>query len=302
MDTREIERKLKAEIEESKENDEVILLSDAAQRQKQSVNFNRYPIGLPTFDGCAKLDEENGGLAGGDLLIVSGPTGNGKTLLASTIAYNLLKANGIPSLFLTYEVSVYALWKNFEKMGAKAGDFICAPASHTTGKLEWVEKKVKEAKAKYMIGNVIIDHLGFLVPFQRMGEQMSQNYSSYLGQIVRELKTIAVKENISIILPVHMNKSASDNPSLRDIGHSGGIAQESDFVMLVAREENQNTKLNTDLGHEYYTPYTKVTLAKNRPGGSTPSFWMKVESGKLVETYKEYQSTISKKKENVFGN
>jgi replicative DNA helicase len=297
MNTNQLENMLAAEVAESKADDPVILLSDAAEEQKKNINFSRYPIGIPSFDQYAKLDEEQGGLAGGELMIVSGPTGNGKTLLASTIAYNLLTNQGIPTLFLTYEVSVFSLWKSFEKMGAKPGAFICAPASHTTGKLEWVEKKIKEAKEKYMIGNVVIDHLGFLVPFQKPNQNMSQNYSSFLSQIVRELKTIAVKENISIILPVHMVKSATDDPSLRDIGHSGGIAQESDFTLLIAREEATKSKAASDMGHDYYTKYAKVIMAKNRPGGKTPSFWMQVEDGKLVETWKETQS----KMQQVFG-
>lgn len=294
MNTKALEASLNNEIEESKIDDPIILLSDAAEEQQKNISFTRYPIGIETFDNNAKLDAEQGGLSGGDLMIVSGPTGNGKTLLSSTIAYNMLKEQSIPSLFLTYEVSTFALWKSFQKMGAQAGDFICAPALHTTGKLEWVEKKIREAKGKYMVGNVVIDHLGFLVPFQKLNQQMSQNYSSYLSQIVRELKTIAVKENISIILPVHMVKSASDDPSLRDIANSGGIAQESDFVLLLAREETKKSGLSKDLSDDYYTKYTKVIVAKNRPGGKTPSFWMEMKDGKLVETWKEYNKGKSK--------
>lgn len=295
--TKDLERMMEQEIQEESANDPIILLSDAAEEQKKSINFSRYPIGIPTFDNSAKLDEEQGGFSGGDLMIVSGPTGNGKTLLASTISYNLLKGQGIPSLFLSYEVSVYSLWKSFEKMGAKGGDFICAPASHTTGKLEWVEKKIKEAKDKFMVGNIVIDHLGFLVPFQKFNQNMSQNYSSYLGQIVRELKTIAVNENVSIILPVHMVKSATDDPSLRDISHSGGIAQESDFTLLIAREEATKGKLQADMGSDYYTKYARVIMAKNRPGGKTPSWWMEVVDGKLVETWKDSKSQM----EQVYG-
>lgn len=298
MNTKDLERKLQEEIKENAIYDDIILLSEASAEKEKTTNFVRYPIGIPTFDAVAKLREtDQGGIAGGDLIVVAGPTGNGKTLLSATIAYNALKGQGIPTLYLTYEVSVYALWKVFESMGAVGGDFICAPANHTTGKIEWVEKKIKEAKAKYGIGAVVIDHLGFLAPSQKMNQQMSQNYSSFLGQIVRELKTIAVQENVSIILPVHMVKSANDDPSIRDIGHSGGIAQESDFVLLVAREESTKSKLAAEMGASYYTKYTKVTIAKNRPGGETPTLWMEKKDGKLTETYKEFTS----EKKQIYG-
>lgn len=286
MNTKDLEAKLSEEIQEATANDEILLLWEASQRKEKEASFARYGIGIPEFDDVSKLKpEDNGGIAGGDLMIISAPTGNGKTTLASTLSYNLLKNNGIPSLWFTYEVSVYALWRSFEKMGANKEDFFCVPAEHTSGKLEWVEKKIKEGKEKYAIGNVVIDHLGFLVPFQKMGQQMSQNYASYLSQICRELKTIAVRENISIMLPVHMVKSATDDPSLRDIGHSGGIAQEADFVILMAREETSKSKLASDMQKDYYTERTKVILAKNRIGGVTPSWWMKMVDGKLVTDY-----------------
>lgn len=286
MNTADLEKKLREEIKEGEAKDDILLLWDAAQLKEKESSSTRFPLGIAEFDGVAKLRPEDvGGISGGDLLIISAPTGNGKTTLASTLSYNLLKNSGMPSLWFTYEVSVYALWKVFERMGANKEDFFCVPAEHTTGKLEWVEKKIKEAKEKYSIGNVVIDHLGFLTPFQQMNQNMSQNYSSYLGQICRELKTIAVRENISIILPVHMVKSATDDPSLRDIGHSGGIAQEADFVVLMAREETSKSKLASDMQKDYYTERTKVILAKNRIGGSTPSWWMTMKEGKLVTDY-----------------
>ena len=209
------------------------------------------------------------------------------TTLASNIALNMLQSSGIPCAFFTYEVNVYNLWQSFKEMGIEEkSDILCVPFEHTTGKLEWVENKIKEAKEKFFVKVVVIDHLGFLAPLQKINSNMSQNYSSYLAQIVRELKTIAVQENIVIILPVHMVKSAGDDPTLRDIGHSGGIAQEADVVILMAREENKDQSNNN-----YYTNFTKCILAKNRIGGETPSWWMQKINGKLVETIKTIDNT-----------
>ena len=284
MNLNQIEKALNEEIKEGEVYDDVILLSDSAVEKELENNYARFPIGIYPFDEVSKLREEDqGGLGGGDLAVVAGPTGNGKSLFSATISYNLLKNQGMPTLWFTYEISSYALWRIFENMGAQKGDLVCVPANHTTGKLEWVESKIKEGKEKYDIGSVVIDHLGFLAPVQKMNGNMSQNYSVYLAQIVRELKTIAVKYNISIILPVHMVKSANDDPSLRDIGHSGGIAQEADFVFLIAREESSRSK---NFSGDYYTQYTKVSLAKNRVSGKTPSWFMELFAGRLIECTK----------------
>ena len=49
--------------------------------------------------------------------MIAAPTGNGKTTLAATLTHHFLKNVGISSLWFTYEISVFSLWKIFEKMG-----------------------------------------------------------------------------------------------------------------------------------------------------------------------------------------
>jgi replicative DNA helicase len=112
-----------------------------------------------------------------------------------------------------------------------------------------------------------------------MNQSFSSNYSSYLAQTVREVKTIAVKHDIIILLPVHMNKSATDEPTMRDIGNSSGIGQETDGVILMARKESYEK--------EYYSDISTVILGKNRPGGKHPKWYMHKKEGKLQITNQE---------------
>jgi len=266
------------------ENDQIMLLSEVAKIKEQEYDYNRYSTGIFPMDAVLNLKRGiKGGFASGDVVIIAAPTGNGKTTLAMTLSTQLMSNEGLPSLWFTYEVSAFNLWNSFAESGVKPDELICVPFTHTNGKLEWIEQKIKEAKAEFFVKVVVIDHLGFLMPTLNERSLMTQNYSAYLTQIVRELKTIAIRESIIIILPVHMVKSAGEDLTLRDIGHSGGIAQEADVVILMAREENPRSSLTQN----YYSDYTKVTLAKNRVGGDTPTWWMKKVNGKLVETFKE---------------
>ncbi len=53
----------------------------------------------------------------------------------------------------------------------------------------------------------------------------------------RDLKQIALRENVVIILPVHIRKT-DDVPDLNSLAHSAGIAQESDEVILLHRPKS----------------------------------------------------------------
>ncbi len=274
MELEEIKKEIENQKQTVADGDEIVLLSELAKKEEKKRN-ERYKTGLEVFDRVfLEEGEPNGGLSGGEVLIIAAPTGNGKTLLAATMAYNMMVNHGLFFLFFTFEVKVSSLYRIFQNMGASDDDIICVPLKHTTGKLNWIEKKIVEAKKRFMVKTIVIDHLGFLSPVQIMNSNMSQNYSTFLTQTVRELKLIAVKHDIIIILPVHMNKTATETPRMADIGNSSGIAQESDGVILMARKESEK---------EYYSDISNIFLGKNRPGGNHPKWYMSKIDGKLKE-------------------
>jgi len=78
--------------------------------------------------------------------------------------------------------------------------------------------------------------------------------------MVRDLKRIAIRERIIIILPVHLRKT--EDPSINDIKGSSGIAQESDEVFLINREKNKDPN-----AINFYTSHSIIRLEKNRKTG-----------------------------------
>jgi len=78
--------------------------------------------------------------------------------------------------------------------------------------------------------------------------------------MVRDLKRIAIRERIMIILPVHLRKT--EEPSMNDIKGSSGIAQESDEVFLINREKNKDPN-----AINFYTSHSTIRLEKNRKTG-----------------------------------
>lgn len=250
------------------ERDDVVSLKELSQKQKENYE-ERYRTGIPIIDNAIR-----GGVKSGDLVVISAPTGMGKTTLAQTLTYNF-NLIPLPVLWFSYEVLGLHLWNKFKEMGIQDDFLAYIPLKHTTGNVGWIEQKIIEAKEKYFTKIVIIDHLGFLVPKTKISQ--SQNLSSYLGQITRELKILAIKHDIIIILPVHMRKT--DKPTINDIRDSSGIAQEADYVITMNRE------LNTENSLEFYTPYSEIVLAKNRETGQNVKGWFYLDNNIFKQDY-----------------
>lgn len=240
---------------ESETEDDIVLMSEVAEAQSIKID-DINPLGYPIFDEAIL-----GGSVPGDLIIVSAPTGEGKTSFCQSLTVNFLNDNK-KVLWFSYEVLMSYLWQKFQKMQVKSDSFIFAPFKHTTGNVGWIEKKVKEAKTKFGVKVVVIDHLGFLMPKMKQ-DDISRNYAAYLTQVVREIKTLAVQEEIIIILPVHMRKT--EKPDINDIRDASGIAQEADLVFIMERIKNEGDAAGT----AYYSEYTKISLVKNRKTGKS---------------------------------
>jgi len=245
-------------------SDEIKHIAEVADEQQISQE-DIYPLQMKCFD-----DVILGGVCPGDLVVVAGQSGHGKTSLVQDWTLSLVRGEKKPkSLWFSYEVLPTHLWKKFQEMGMTREDCAFIPAKNTSGNVAWVEQKIKEGKEKFGIKMVMIDHLGFLLPRTNgtLGvKNMSSNYSMFLTQVVRDLKSIALKEEVIIFLPVHMRKAdkGSKRSDIDDIKDSSGVAQESDLVFLIEREKDKDPGART-----YFTDKTKITLAKNRKTGTT---------------------------------
>jgi archaellum biogenesis ATPase FlaH len=248
------------EIENLIQDDQVVLMKDVAE--KQTINaLDFFPISLNSFN-----EGMNGGVTEGDLVILTGPTGMGKTSLAQTFTVGFNKI-GLPQLWFSYEVAMWHLWSKFKSMGVNDDFLAYCPMKMTSGSVDWIEGKIKEGILKYKTKIVFIDHLGFLMPrVSGTNKDFSRNYSAYLGDTVRQLKGIAVENNIIIFLLTHVRKTKE--LGIDDIADSSKIAQEADFVFMVERLKSNSRALINGSG-DVYSDETKIQLVKNRRTGLT---------------------------------
>jgi len=261
----------------------VKLISDIAKDLSDDISIS-YPTGYEVFDKAFM-----GGVKEGDLVIISGFTGNGKTLLAQSMTHNMVNA-GQPCMWFSYEVTMGELWRKFKDMGVEENFKAYAPEKIATHKIDFVAQKIIEARDTFQTKIVFVDHLGFLVNDPSNYDQnLSNNYATQLTTICRRLKSIALSEGVVIVLLAHLKKPAhsSSEPDLHDLKDSSGIAQESDAVVLINRKKDTDSEPTgygpMDNGGNIYTDDSLVKIVKNRRTGQTKMFNVTMDKGVLID-------------------
>jgi replicative DNA helicase len=162
----------------------------------------------------------------GEVIAISGPTKNGKTLLAQTLTANFDRQQQ-PSLWFSYEVTPRQF---LEQFGADLPLFFM-PKKLKAHALPWIEERILEGFAKYHTRIVFIDHLHYLIDLAR-----TRNPSIEIGTVVRFLKSLAVREEMIVFLLCHTTKGASEEAlSYESIRDSSFVSQESDSVIMIRR-------------------------------------------------------------------
>jgi len=175
--------------------------------------------------GIPSIDRYVDGFRDGEVYAVSGPTKNGKTLLAQTLTVNFAKQNAY-SLWFTFEVPARQFLSQFDEL-----PLFYMPTKLKTYAMDWLEERILESFAKYHTRIVFIDHLHYLFDMAR-----TRNTSLEIGTVIRKLKTIAVNNGFCIFLLCHTTKGKSDdNLSYESIRDSSFVSQESDCVLMVKR-------------------------------------------------------------------
>ena len=229
---------------------------------------------IPTF--IASIDDlVDGGFLGGELIVLSGNTKCGKSSLSAQITYNQAK-EGFPSLWFSLEMSWQEMTKKFmefDKEDTGKDDItdlpLFYPIDNTSLGVKWVDKQIEKAKKENHIAFVVIDHLHFLLPLK----DYNSNISFLVGGIVRELKKIAVKHDIPILLICHLRKiDITSSPTLMDLRDSNLVACESDFTFIIWRVRQQikrgkNSEQEDD--EAIYTSENKLSCEANRRTGKT---------------------------------
>ena len=180
----------------------------------------------------AGFDNVCEGFQDGELIVISGVTKQGKTLLAQTFTTNFSKQEKL-SCWFSYEVPHRQFLDQFPML-----PLFYLPQKNKAQDFDWFMERCLEAFFKYGTRIFFIDHLHYLIDMARI-----KNPSLDIGVIVRRIKRFAVENDFVIFLLAHVGKNTGEDLSWKDLRDSSFIGQESDCVIMIQRtpKEGINT-------------------------------------------------------------
>ncbi len=252
--------------------DKVIPFKKKMEDIQESIAKNgeekSYKSGFPTIDKIL------GGFYEGQVISMSGETSSGKSQILIDFTKNFAK-DRIPCLWFSYELSTYEFLKRF---GKDMPQFSYLPNKNIESNLKWLRDRIKEAIVKYGTKIIFIDHLHYLINLKELGRG---NPSLMIGEIMRELKKIAVDYGLIIFIVAHISKVPDGQKlSLSMIRDSSLITQESDIVLFIKRGREKDD--NLQLGYTF-TNKSVLIVAKNRRRGEVGEAKLEFENGMLKE-------------------
>lgn len=242
--------------------------------------------GIPT--GFNYLNNMTGGLHGGELIIVAGRPGMGKSSFAVNIAEHAAIKENIPVAIFNLEMSksmivnrIICSQATVDSQAVRKGEFqpedwqsICAvidklsqapiyiddSSSITVSEIRAKCRRLKQTKN---LGLVVIDYLQLM-----QGSGKNDNRQQEISNISRSLKVLAKELDVPVIALSQLSRSSESRgdkrPMLSDLRESGAIEQDADLVIFLYRDDYYND--DSELKN-----IAEINIAKQR-SGSTGTF------------------------------
>lgn len=234
------------------------------------------------------LDEMTSGLQRGELIIIAGRPGMGKTSFALNIGENVALKNKLPvavfSLEMTGEQLVQRLlsssarvdqtaikrgdltYDDMDKLYLAMNDMKHAPLyiNEAPG-INVIDLRARVRRLKDQLGELGLIVIDYVQIMSGLGATKNTNRAQEIADISRSLKALALELNVPILLLSQLNREVESRqdkrPNIADLRESGALEQDADIILLLYRDS-------------YYNPESKegnlaeIHIAKNRSGST----------------------------------
>ena len=259
-----------------------------AVKEIERIAESQTPPGIPS--GFADVDRITGGFRDGNVIIIAGRPGVGKTSLSMNIAENVGIKYKKKVLIFSIEMSKEELALKFLSSNAKLSNRrlqtgyvqdrdwpkLTESAGQLSGTSIFIDSSTNttvmemKAKAKQLISKekgldlIIIDYLQLM-----SSERRHDTENADLTAISRSLKLMAKDLALPVIALSQLSrdtekrKGKNTRPKLSDLRGSGAIEQDADVVIMLHRE-NLNKNIVAEM--ETNNAETEILIEKNRNG------------------------------------
>lgn len=210
----------------------------------------------PLKTGFNELDKLTGGFFGGEILVIGARPGTGKTAIALELTRRFLEA-GKAGLFASLEMSDTQLanrmiaayggingmrLRQAETLTENEWDAIADAVGYIGNQRLWISERVRTVdqlrndllKAREKWGGLdfaVVDYIQLMGGNSTSGRMANRNQE--VGKISRELKILAVEQNIVLIVLSQLNREGTERPTINQLRESGQIEQDADMIMLL---------------------------------------------------------------------
>lgn len=291
-DVNDIISKLRKDIEsiaEKKPNQFIKIdtsLKNLCDRVNNNLSNEKAVIGTPT--GFSRIDA-NGGLIGGNLLIIGAETSQGKTSFALSITFNAINQGGkvayysmemqhpeltarlvamatnLSSSSILYNKLDDTQLKMFDNGINRLIDKNLYYDDRSSSNIDVILTSIRNMKIKYDIDGAVVDYLQIL-SVNRINKNSTDE--QLMGDVSRRLKNLAKELNIWIIALSQLNRN-QDNPipTLARLRTSGQIGEAADIVLLIYRPEVYNKRFPEPFCNRDTHGTAMIDIAKGRNVG-----------------------------------
>ena len=219
-----------------------------------------------TSTGFKSLDESLGGLHGGQLIVIAGRPGMGKSALAFQIANNIARS-GLGVHCSALEMHGKALLERMivgrSRVSASRlrdgtlldddwGPLLKAmdEAREKWGRLlhiDWtarlsvstIRARARQFARRHKVGALVVDYLQLVDASPAAGRRAAQNRETEVAGMSREFKLLAKELNVPLLLVAQLNRGVegrtNKRPSMSDLRESGAIEQDADVILFPFR-------------------------------------------------------------------